>query len=54
MRGEGLSPGPVQVPGQPGHAAEHLQGRDVQVRPLGPPARDELVDLVAGGPRRAG
>ena len=44
--GEGGAPHPVQVPGQPGHAAEHMQGRDIQVRPLGSPARDDLVDLV--------
>ncbi len=52
MRGEGVPPHPVQVPGQAGHAAEHMQGRDVQVRPLGSPARDDLVDLVPDWPGR--
>ena len=43
---------PVQVPGQPGDAAEHMQRRDVQVRPFGSPARDDLVDLVPDWPGR--
>ena len=38
---------PVQVPGQPGHPAEHLQRLDVQVGPLRLPGGDQVVHLVA-------
>ena len=38
VRGERRPPCPVQVPGQPGDPAEHLQWFDVEVGPLGTPA----------------
>ena len=46
VRREGLTPGEVEVPGQPGDPAEDLQRRDVEVGPLALPGRDQAVDLV--------
>ncbi len=48
MLGEGGTPGPVQVPGEPGHPAEHLERLHVEVGPLGVPGGDEIVHLIAG------
>ncbi len=45
--GERGAPGQVQVPGQPGDPAEHLERLHVQVGPLGPPGGDQVVHLVA-------
>ena len=45
--GEGAAALPVEVPGQPGDPAQHVQRPDVQVRPLPAPRGDEVVDLVA-------
>ena len=44
---ERLAACPVEVAGQPGDPAQHLQRCDVEVRTLPPPRRDEVVDLVA-------
>ena len=52
MRGERGPPGPVQVPGQPGHPAEHLERLHVQVGPLGVPGGHQVVHLVARQRRR--
>jgi hypothetical protein len=46
VRGERRPPGPVQVPGQPGDAAEDLERFDVKVGALGTPARDQFINLV--------
>ncbi len=46
MIGERSAPGDVQVPGEPGDPAEHLQRLRVQVRPLGPPGGNEVIHLV--------
>ena len=40
------APGDVQVPGEPGDPAEHLQRLDVQIGPLRPPRGHQFVDLV--------
>src|SRR6202008_4130506 len=40
------APRDVEVPGQPGHPAEHLHRLDVQVRTLPTPRVDEIVELV--------
>ena len=45
--GERGAPGQVQVPGQPGDPAEHLERLHVQVGPLGPPGGHQVVHLVA-------
>src|SRR5579875_968991 len=39
-------PGAVQVPRQPAH---HVQRLDIEVGPLGPPAGDQVVNLVRSG-----
>jgi ATP-binding cassette subfamily F protein uup len=44
--GERSAPGDVEVPGQPGDPAEHLERLDVQVRSLRSPGIDEFVHLV--------
>ena len=44
--GERGAPRDIQVPGQPGDPAEHLQRLDVEVRPLSTPLRDEVVNLI--------
>jgi serine/threonine-protein kinase RsbW len=54
VAGEGGPAGPVQMPREPGDAAEHLQRLDVQIRPLRMPGADEIVDLVAEPGGRAG
>jgi low temperature requirement protein LtrA len=50
LAGERTAPRDVQVPGQPGDPAEHLQRLGVQVRTLRLPLRDEFVDLVGESP----
>ena len=49
---ERLATRTVEVTGQPGDPAEHLQRCDIEVGTLAPPRRDEVVDLVAA--RRCG
>ena len=39
--------GKVQVAGEPAHTGQHLEGADVQVRPLALPGVHDAVDLVA-------
>jgi hypothetical protein len=45
--GERAPPCDVEVPGQPGDTAQHLQRIDIEVGPLVPPRGDEVVYLVA-------
>ena len=52
--GERQPPGPVQVPGQPAHPAEHLQRLHVEVRALAAPRSDQPVDLVLHGDQCSG
>ena len=47
MTGEGGPAGPVQVPREPGDAAEHLQRLDVQIGPFRVPGGDEIIHLIA-------
>jgi hypothetical protein len=49
VRGEGGPPGAVDVPGQPGHAAEHLERTHVEVGSLTAPCGHQAVDLVLHG-----
>ena len=50
VRLERAAPGPVEVPGETGDAAEHLERPDVEVRTLAGPRGDQPVDLVLHRP----
>jgi hypothetical protein len=47
VSGEGLAAGTVEVTRKSIDSAEHLQRRNVQVRALAVPGRNDVVDLVA-------
>jgi hypothetical protein len=45
--GERAAPGDVEVPGEPGNPAQHLERLHIEIRSQGPPGLDEIVHLVA-------
>jgi hypothetical protein len=47
VRRERTATSDVQVPGQPGDPAQHLERLHVKIRPLAPPGRYQVIDLVA-------
>ena len=48
VRGERIAACAVDVPGQPGHPAEHLERAHVEVGSLARPGGHQAVDLVLG------